>query len=102
MLQSPPWFEQVVPVGGMYRSMMTRFDPEAPVIVPVLPSDTGAFVTIVRSPPTERPERSMTVLAVGWVCQLAYVPAMFVRDTDEKLVTAVADVLVGPHVPLEG
>src|SRR5437879_4544905 len=102
MLQSPPFVAHVVPVGGMYREISTRFEPETPVMVLVLPKSMGAFVTMVRSPPTDSPSRFSFVLLVGWVCQTAYVPFMLDVDRALKPVTAVVEVLLEPHVPPDG
>src|SRR3954464_14789410 len=102
MLQSPPFAAQVVPVGGTWREMMTMREPDAPVMVAVLPKSTGAFVTMVRSPPSESPSRSILVFLVGWVCQTPYVPVIPLLDTALKPETAVAEVVDGPHVPPDG
>ena len=98
MLQSPPLTSQFVPVGGTYREMTTNVAGTVEETLDVFPKSIGAFVTIVRSPSSDRPSSEIIVFFVGWVCQIAYVPLMFDRLTAANDDTAVADVVAWAQV----
>ena len=66
----------------------------------MLPKSIGAFVTIVVSPASLMPSRSIFVLWLGDVCQIAQSPDMFDRTAliaTLAVETAVAEVFVSSH-----